>query len=220
VTVLKELRLQLDRLAAKRAASFDTDRSARANRLLKYYTKIVSKVVDAERCSVFINDPQHDKIWLKAGTGLAEHDIEVPAEGSIVGRVIQSGEPLIQSGLDKLEGAHKATEVKTGFVTRNVLCVPITRPEHQETIGAIQVLNKQNNVEFDTEDLEIVKEIADHLRTEVSAVFLDQKIFGLSETIFNTARRTIGVLLGGIAVALIFLFIVILVYVVLPAISS
>ena len=218
--MLKELRLQLDRLAAKRAASFDTDRAARADRLLRFYTKIVAKVVDAERCSVFINDPQHDKIWLKAGTGLAEHDIEVPAEGSIVGTVIQSGQPLIQTGLDNQEGAHKATEAKTGFVTRNVLCVPITRPDHQETVGAIQVLNKQNNEEFDNADLEIVKEIADHLRSEVSAVFLDQEIFGLSETIFNTARRTIGVLLGGIAVALILLFILIFFYVLIPAISS
>ncbi len=144
---------------------------------------------------------------------MEEHDIEVPAEGSIVGRVIQSG-------LDKLEDAHKTTEAKTGFVTRNVLCVPITRPDHQEMIGAIQVLNKQNNAEFENADLEIVNEIADHLRTEVSVVFLDQEIFGLSETIFNTARRTVGVLLGSIAVALIFLFILILFYVLIPAISS
>jgi len=217
--MLKELRLQLDRLSAKRAASFDTDRAARANRLLQFYTKIVAKVVDADRCSVFINDPQHDKIWLKAGTGLAEHDIEVPAEGSIVGEVIHTGQAVIQSGLDKQEGAHKTTDAKTGFVTKNVLCVPVTSPHQQETVGAIQVLNKRNNKEFGNEDMEMVKEIADHLRTEVAAVFLDQEIFGLSETIYNTARRTISILVGGIVVALAVLFVLILAYVVVPAVG-
>lgn len=217
--MFKELRLQLDRLGAKREASFDTDRAARANHLLQFYTKIVTKVVDAERCSVFINDPEHDKVWLKAGTGLAEHDIEVPKEGSIVGKVIQSGQPLIEAHVDQQEGAHKATDAKTGFVTRNVLCVPITSPSQTETIGAIQVLNKLNDREFDDEDVALMKEIADHLRTEVSSVFLDQEIFGLSEKIYNSARRLIGFLVGGIVVALAVLFVAILAYVVIPALT-
>lgn len=218
--MLKELRLQLDRLGAKREASFDTDRTQRANRLLDFYTKIVAKVTDAERCSVFINDPQHNTLWLKAGTGLAEHDIEVPREGSIVGKVIESGEPLIESGLERHEGAHRATDAKTGFVTRNVLCVPVKSSQHKDTIGAIQVLNKRGDKEFDDEDLDIVTEIADNLRIEIDSIFLDQEIFGLTEKLYNVARRTIGLLMGGIVVVLVILFLALFAYVLIPALTG
>lgn len=196
------------------------NRSAQATHLLEFYTRIITKVVDADRCSVFINDPERGKIWLKAGTGLAEHEIEVPTEGSTVGKVIQSGQPLILSGMDQKEGAHKKTDTQTGFVTHNVLCVPISSPHQAEVIGAIQVLNKKNNQEFNDEDVETLKEIADHLRDEVSTVFLNQEIYGLSEKIYNSTRRLVSFVIGGIVVGLALLFIAIFAYVVIPALGG
>lgn len=215
--MLKELRLQLDRLGAKRELAFDTGRAERANKRLAFYTRIVTKVLDAERCSVFINDPRQEKAWLKAGTGLAEHDIEVPKEGSIVGKVMETGEKVVLKNLDREEGAHKKADAKTGFVTRNVLCVPIQSPQHDETIGAFQVLNKRQGREFDDEDVAMLEEIAEQLRMDVAAVFLDQEIYGVGEKIYQAARRTVNFVVGGIVAVLLLLFLLILAYVVVPA---
>jgi len=194
--MLKEIGLQLDRLKAKREALFETGHPAKAGKVLSFYTRIMTKVTDSERCSVFIHDPERDKVWLKAGTGVHEHEIEVPKEGSVVGEVIASGKPVVVSGLDAKSGAHKTVDEKTGFVTRNILCVPIKSPVRDEITGAFQLLNKMNDQEFTDEDISLAEEIAEHLQGEVDAIFLDQEVFGLSERLYSTARRTINILLA------------------------
>src|SRR5262249_28637148 len=154
--------------------------TSRANSLLDFYTHIMTKVTESERCSVFINDPQHDRVWLKAGTGLHEADIEVPREGSIVGQVISTGKPLIVTGLEMKSGAHRQTDAKTGFVTHNILCVPI-RNDTGEVTGAFQVLNKLHEGEFTEEDRSMAIEVAGHLQREVDTIYLDQEIFEITE---------------------------------------
>jgi len=212
------LALQFDRLRARREASFDTNRSVKADKLLTFYTDLIIKATKAERCSVFIYDPEKHKIWLKAGTGLTERDIEVPVEGSIVGKVIASGSPIIQNGLEDLEGAHRLTDAKTGFVTRNLVCVPIIRPGRKEVIGAFEVLNKKEGQEFTQEDITTLEVIAEQLRKEVASVFLDQEIFGVASKVYNTARHTVSLAAGGLLVALAIMGILIFAYVLVPVI--
>ena len=55
---------------------------------------MIPRMLNAERCSVFIHDPVNRKIWLKAGTALQERGIEVSVKDSIVGEVISSGKPF------------------------------------------------------------------------------------------------------------------------------
>ncbi|NQU56067.1 MAG: GAF domain-containing protein [Rhodospirillales bacterium] len=188
--------MQLDRLKTKRAALFETGQPAKAGKLLSFYTRIMTKVTDSERCSIFIHDPERDRVWLKAGTGVQEHEIEVPKEGSVVGEVIGTGKPVIVSGLDAKSGTHKTTDEKTGFVTRNILCVPIKSPARNEITGAFQLLNKMNDQEFTDEDVVLAEEIAGHLQREVDGIFLDQEVFGLSERLYSSARRTMNILLA------------------------
>ena len=60
--------------------------------LLNFYIGIVPRIMDAERCSIFIVEPGTDKIWLKCGTGLKEKEIKPPKEDTIVGSAIASGD--------------------------------------------------------------------------------------------------------------------------------
>ncbi len=136
MAMFKEIGLQLDQLKAGRGAPLETDHPAETGKLLSFYTRIMTKVTDTERCSVFIHDPEGDKVWLEAGTGAQEHEIEVPKEGSVVGKVIASGETVVVSGLETQSGAHKEADEKTGFVTRNILCVPIKSSIRNEITGA------------------------------------------------------------------------------------
>ncbi len=200
--MLKEFELQLNNLKAKRETLIATDHSAQTGRLLSFYTRIMPKVLDAERCSVFIHDPEGDKVWLKAGTGVQEQEIAVPTEGSVVGEVIASGEPVVVSDLDTKPGAHKATDEKTGFVTRNILCVPIKSPVRNEVTGAFQLLNKLNDREFTDEDISLALEVSEHLQREVDGIFLDQEAFGLSVRLYSTARKTMTFLM----VSIVFVF--------------
>lgn len=207
---------QIERLRARREHHFKAGDPATTGKLLSFYTRIVTKVTDSERCSVFINDPKKDLVWLKAGTGVDERDIEVPKEGSIVGRVIAFGEPIIESGLEQRNGAHKATAESTGFVTRNILCVPIKSPERGEVTGAFQLLNKLGDQEFTEDDLSIAEEIAEHLQMEVESIFLDQETFGVVERLYSMARKAIMLLVFSIVVLIVLIGIALVGYIVVP----
>lgn len=203
MTKLTDLGSRLDDLRWRRENLYQSGQSERASALLAFYTRIMTKVVDSERCSVFINDPNHDRVWLKAGTGVHEAEIEVPKDGSIVGNVIASGEPIIVTDLEEKSGAHKKVDEKTGFVTRNILCVPIKSETNGEVTGAFQILNKLDNKNFTEEDKETAQEIASHLQREVDTVFLDQEIFGISEELHSAAvrsSRAVFMTVAGVAV--------------------
>lgn len=185
---LGEVRSEVERLKARRVASSDEERAANAQRLFSFYTRMMTRVLGAERCSIFVFNPEQQKVWLKAGTGVDEHDIEVPKEGSIVGRVIASGEPVRLSHLDTKTGIHKQVDERTGFVTRNVLCVPIKSVARDEVVGAVEVLNKTNDQDFTDDDVSLASEAAGHLQDAVDGVFLGQEIYGIGVRLYDAAR--------------------------------
>jgi len=217
--MLGEMRIQLDRLQSRRKELFLSEEQGRRSRLVPFYVRIMAKAVAAERCSVFILDPQKNTVWLKAGTGVKEHEIEMPKTHSITGRVIETGEPIMESGLENKPGSHhKEIEARTGFLPRNIICVPIKSPFRKEVTGAFEVLNKIGASEFGEDDLTVAKEVAEHLQFEVDGIFLDQDIFGLTERLYSVARKATFVLLAtGVAVSLV-VAILILTYLAMPTI--
>ncbi len=204
--MLKDMEAQLEQLKAKGETAIEGEHPAKTANLLSFYTRIMTKVTDSERCSVFIHDPEKDRVWLKAGTGVQEQEIEVPKEGSVVGKVIASGEPVVISGLEAESGAHKLADEQTGFVTRNILCVPIKGANRDEVTGAFQLLNKKNDKEFTNEDVSFALEVAEHLQREVNGIFLNQEAIGLSDRLFATARRTMTFLMVSIILVLLMSF--------------
>jgi GAF domain-containing protein len=218
--MLKDMRVQFDRLQDRRRADLGADDAARRGKLLSFYTRIMTKVTDSERCSVFVNDPDKGKVWLKVGTGVEEAAIEVPKEGSIVGDVIKSGKAVVVADLDTKAGAHKAVDQQTGFVTRNILCVPIKSPTRGEITGAFQILNKKDNRNFSDEDIQLAEEIAGHLQTEVDRIFLDQQVFHFTERLYATANRVVTGLSVGFGVVVLLLIVAILGRGLLPALAG
>lgn len=161
--------------------------SVRGNKgLLALFVEMIPKVLDVERCSIFINDPSTDKVWLQSGTGLEEKAIEVDKSDSVVGQVIATGLYLVKEDMNKLEGAHKRVDAQTGFVTRNELCVPIKSLSGDKTAGAILVLNKKGGRYFDEDDRVFLEKVATHLQTAIESVFLRQELMDFSELL--TAR--------------------------------
>jgi GAF domain-containing protein len=203
MSTLNSLGSRWHELRGRREDLYQSNQSERATALLAFYTRIMTKVTESERCSVFINDPGHDRAWLKAGTGVQEAEIEVPKKGSIVGQVIDSGEPIIVSDLEAKSGAHKQVDEKTGFVTRNILCVPIKSAARGIVTGAFEILNKLDNKSFTEEDQTMALEVASHLQREVDTIFLDQETFGMSEELHQATVRGARVVFISIAIVFI-----------------
>jgi adenylate cyclase len=135
--------------------------------------------MDAERCSIFILDPVDEKAWLQCGTGLTEKQLQVPTKNSIVGRVISSGKLVMEDDLEDQVGAHDIVAVKTGFVTRNALCVPVNGVTTKKVVGAIQMLNKRHGM-FTDDDRETLERLAFHLEMNIENIFLRQELAKIS----------------------------------------
>jgi GAF domain-containing protein len=210
------LRLHLNRLSVKQRSSGLVDAESAVSEVFRFYTRITRKLVDAERCSIFISDPESDKVWLKAGTGVQEGGIEVSTKGSVVGEAIQAGKTVTRNNMESRSGVHKECDDQTGFVTQNILCVPIMDPNLGEAVGAIQVLNKQGDTEFSVEDAEMLCDVAAQIQTRVSRIYLNQEIFGLSEKVLNAASQALTYTLVGIFVLVAIIMLILLVWVLTP----
>ena len=143
--------------------------------LLDFYVKATARLLDCERCSIFIRDPASGSVWLKSGTGLGVRDIVVDVDASVVGQVVRSGQPVIVEGMEHKEGAHKHVDAKTGFRTRNILCIPVWTLDGTTVAGAVQVLNKKEGAAFNEEDQATLLDMAHFLQLAIETAFVNQE---------------------------------------------
>ena len=203
--MLSDVKRQLDDLSSRQQALFDEIDPKQGSKLLDFYVRITPRVLNAERCSIFIHDLENRKVWLKTGTGVTERGIEVSLSDSIVGQVIASGKPVIANDLQIRNGTHKKIDTETGFVTREIICVPVRSKDRSEITGAIQVLNKKNGGGFNADDQAFLEEVGEHLQSVVDSVFLSQEAIGMSKKLVTVANQ---VIVGGVMAlgAIIFTF--------------
>lgn len=96
-------------------------------------------IINTERCSIFIVDHTTDMLWTKLSDGIGRIAIDI--NSGIVGATVSSEHSVIVNNpYDDARFLSKIDE-KSGFVTRNILTVPIFNSK-QNVIGVIQLLNK------------------------------------------------------------------------------
>ena len=143
--------------------------------LLDIFVQLLPRSFRAERCGIFVVEPETGRIVSKTGTEISESEIVAPERQSVVGRVIASGEAAIENDLGAAPGFHKAVEIATGFRTRNLLCVPVRRDGDEVVIGAIQVLNRRSRG-FDGEDLALLETVAMFLAQAIERERITQEL--------------------------------------------
>lgn len=182
--------------------------------LLSFFVRTTAQLLGAERCSIFILDPTSRKVWLKRGTGVEDRAIEVEIEGSVVGRVISGGQAVIENDLVGKEGAHRQVESDTGFVTRNLVCVPIRAAQSGEIMGAVQVLNKHQGG-FNAADTDQLVELARYLQMTIDTIYHNQEMVGV---VRRAARlgHVVAVGLMVVSAALVVATVLLLAYLIVP----
>ena len=157
--------------------------------LLQFFVEIMPKVVEAERCSIFIHDPTEDNLWVQCGTGVEERQISVPQSGSVIGRAIASGKPVFEKNMHMQMGPHDTVALKTGYVTYNTLCVPVFGVTTEKVTGAIQVVNKRRADEFNEADLAVLKKLAFHIQMHIENIYLRQELSKISVQMSKKVAR-------------------------------
>jgi len=109
-----------------------------------------TRLLNADRSTLFLNDNKTNELWSEVGQGLASMQIRLPNNKGIAGAVFTSGKSInIPYAYADLR-FDPAFDKRTGYFTRSILCVPIIT-KYGKVIGVTQVLNKRGGP-FNTDD--------------------------------------------------------------------
>ncbi len=124
-------------------------------KLLKKVMAEATRMLSAERSTLFLNDPKTGELWSTVGEGLESTVIRLPNHAGIAGAVFTSGQAInIPYAYADLR-FNPSFDKRTGFFTRSILCVPVVNKQGA-VIGVTQVLNKKGGA-FTPEDEQRLK---------------------------------------------------------------
>jgi adenylate cyclase len=120
------------------------------NAMLSKVVTEAARMLQAERATLFLNDPKTGELFSRIAMGDSVGEIRLPNTAGIAGAVFTSGQAInIPYAYADLR-FNPSFDKRTGFFTRSILCVPIVN-KSGKTIGVMQVLNKSGGV-FTGED--------------------------------------------------------------------
>lgn len=113
----------------------------RLESLLSLIARQVCRVLDADRCSVFIIDQSKSELWTTIALGMEEKTLRLPLGQGVSGLVAKTGKTI------NLKDAYKDPRFKedldriNNYKTRSVLAIPLKNREGQVS-GVFEVVNK------------------------------------------------------------------------------
>ena len=121
--------------------------------LLKKIVTVTTKVVHADRTSLFLYDQRTDELASVVAEGVQESEIRFPAKSGLAGWCFAQGEPVNLKDAYQDPRFNQEVDKATGYRTTSVLTVPVTTRDGQR-VGVMQALNRQEGVSFSAGEVE------------------------------------------------------------------
>jgi Nif-specific regulatory protein len=116
----------------------------------------VVRVMNAQRSSVFLINPETNELEAVAALGLEKNDLKFDYRLGIAGSVFTTGVALNIDTVSDRTRFNNFFDKKFSFETKSIICHPIHNRE-DKIIGVIQVINKRNEYRFTVEDEKTMK---------------------------------------------------------------
>lgn len=130
-------------------------------------------ITRAEEGFLLLRDSRSDELYLRAAKNMGEQRaqrLRMPIDDSLAGQVVRTGKPV---RLDKLT-AGSALKVKTGFLVRSIIQVPLT--VGTSVIGVLAVDNQQSDRAFNENDQYLLSALADYAAIAIENARLYQQV--------------------------------------------
>lgn len=125
--------------------------------LLELIAEEATRLLGTDRASIFIWDKEQKELVACPALGVEGGQLRLPDHLGIVGEVVQTGRTIRVDDAYNDSRFNKDVDVKTGYKTRNLLCVPLLDGK-EKRIGAFEVINRKDG-DFNEDDEEILKEL-------------------------------------------------------------
>ena len=160
--------------------------------LLQKVMSEATRMLNAERATLFLNNEKTGELFSKVGLGLTATEIRLPNHLGIAGAVFTSRETInIPYAYADLR-FNPAFDKKTGFFTRSILCVPVIN-KIGKIIGVTQVLNKRSGP-FTAEDESRLKAFT----AQVSIALENAKLFDDVQNMKNYSESMLESMSNGV----------------------
>ena len=143
-------------------------------RLLESIMEESNRAVEADRSSLFILDKNTNYLWSKVALGTNGVEIRFPANIGIAGYVATTGKVLNIDNVYKDRRFNPDIDRKTGYKTRNILCVPMVNRDDQ-IYGVFESMNKRNG-SFTKEDEDILLALSAQAAIVIENTLLHQEL--------------------------------------------
>lgn len=175
-TELEDLRVELERSERRVEAMKQIGRVLGSNleldSLLSEVVHSTTELLEADRSTLFLIDPASQELCARVIEGDELREVRLARGEGIAGWVAKNGRSLRIADAYKDHRFHGAVDKRTGYRTRGILASPVRRPQSNQVIGVIQVLNKREG-SFDPDDARLLEAIAAELGValEVSQLY-------------------------------------------------
>ncbi len=109
--------------------------------LLSKIMAATTKLLSAERSTLFIYDAEKDELWSRVAEGVNRREIRIPSNRGIAGEAFSTCKTLNITDAHSDARFNPEVDRETGFNTRNILCLPMI-DRQGAPIAVMQVLNK------------------------------------------------------------------------------
>jgi len=136
------------------------------DQLLNVIVSEVQNVLYCEGAGVLLYDEEEDDFYwrsIRDKEGFfssAREDIRIPKDQGVCGWVFARDEPALVHDAANDPRIYREVESKSGFTTRNMVCVPLRT--HEKRLGVLYALNKIDG-SFTREDVEILQALASNV---------------------------------------------------------
>ncbi len=145
------------------------------------------KLLNAEAGSILLVDQSCGDLFFDTAVGDKGEEVKtirLKKGQGIAGWVVANRKAQIINDVQSDKRFYKEADNKSGFKTRNMICVPLMT--RHRVIGALQVINKNHNGQqevFTSEDLELLSALANQVAIAIENAQLYEE---LRETFYST----------------------------------
>jgi signal transduction histidine kinase/CRP-like cAMP-binding protein len=165
---------KMDRLSRLIEAAKVVNSALDIDTLLRVILEVAAQSITADRGTLYLLDPATNELWSKVAQGEDLVEIRLPVGKGLAGYVAMTGETINITDAYKDPRFNPDVDRKSGYKTRNVLCMPMRNKEGQIQ-GVFQLLNRREG-SFTAEDEAFIDALSVHAAIALENARLAQQM--------------------------------------------
>ncbi len=155
--------------------------------LLVQMAEAATRLFQCDRASIFLWDRPNRRLIGRPALGVEGDELSVADDRGVVGRVLQSGQPMRVDDASQPDVIDHQIDTQTRYRTRTLLCVPL-QTRSGERLGAFELLNKKSGA-FSQEDEEGLIELAAHAAVALGNIQDRQRLLAVNRRLVEQAAE-------------------------------